>query len=69
MTSNQQCLETAILREDKKYVDEWVVIAGGKIVYHGTDEDKLLIETRKVQKSGTTPLVHYIGDKLDTCLL
>ncbi len=69
ITGNQQCLEDAIFREDKKYVGEWVLIVDERVAYHGPDGDELLAEVRKAQKRGVSPLVHYVGDEHDAFLL
>ena len=61
--SDYDCLVNILKGKDRKYVGQWIVVAGGKVVHHGADKDEAVQKTRMVQDEGVVPLVHYILEK------
>ena len=61
--SDYDCLRYILKGKDRKYVEQWIVVAGGKVVHYGADKDEAVQKTRMVQDECVVPLVHYILEK------
>ena len=60
---NYRCLTDILTSKDGKYDGQWVVVAGGRVVHHGSDNDEMVRKTKVIQDGGDIPLVHYITAK------
>ena len=55
-----ECLRKILASKNGRYARQWVVVAGGRVAWHGTDNDEMVRKARVVQDKGGAPLVHYI---------